>query len=105
MSRSNASDRALRWGDLKMGQDMAELKVWRSKADQKGDCHLPDLNAIKQAGDHAQRDALTILPDLPDLGSYPPGDRHLPDLNAIKQAGDHTQRDTLTLLPDLPDLG
>ncbi|KAJ1130826.1 hypothetical protein NDU88_009173 [Pleurodeles waltl] len=35
-SRSDASDRALIWADLKMGQDMAELKVRRSKTDQRG---------------------------------------------------------------------
>ncbi|KAJ1189657.1 hypothetical protein NDU88_006401 [Pleurodeles waltl] len=35
-SRGDTSNRALRWGDLKIGQDMAELKVRHSRADQKG---------------------------------------------------------------------
>ncbi|KAJ1174173.1 hypothetical protein NDU88_005996 [Pleurodeles waltl] len=35
-AKSDTSDRALRWGDLKMGQDIAELKVRHSKSDQKG---------------------------------------------------------------------
>ncbi|KAJ1213886.1 hypothetical protein NDU88_001516 [Pleurodeles waltl] len=35
-AKSDTSYRALRWDDLKMGQDMVELRVRRYKTDQKG---------------------------------------------------------------------
>ncbi|KAJ1193857.1 hypothetical protein NDU88_003153 [Pleurodeles waltl] len=35
-AKGDTSYRALRWGDLKIGQDMVELTVRRSKTDQKG---------------------------------------------------------------------
>ncbi|KAJ1202081.1 hypothetical protein NDU88_005884 [Pleurodeles waltl] len=35
-AKGDTSYRALRWGDLNMGQDMVELRVRRSKTDQKG---------------------------------------------------------------------
>ncbi|KAJ1123131.1 hypothetical protein NDU88_001604 [Pleurodeles waltl] len=48
-SRSDTSNRALNLGDLKMGPDMAELKVRRSKVDQRGKGAVVRLRVLGDA--------------------------------------------------------